>query len=78
MAAAAVPWVNGSTVKSAIRPTAAPPATTSCDLPCAGHVQQVQGQVQVQRGNNLITLKPGDQINMNDSYHYRAQLAHGS
>jgi hypothetical protein len=42
------------------------PATASCDDPCVGHVQQVEGQVQIKRGGSLITLKAGDQINLND------------
>jgi hypothetical protein len=42
------------------------PATTECTAPCVGHVQQAQGQVQIKRGNSLITLKSGDQINLND------------
>ena len=42
------------------------PATASCDMPCVGHVQEVAGQVQIKRGNSLMTLKPGDQINLND------------
>lgn len=42
------------------------PATASCDSPCVGHAELIRGQVQIKRGNNLITLKPGDQINQND------------
>lgn len=42
------------------------PATTECVTPCMGHVQTTQGQVQVKRGNTLITLKAGDQIDLND------------
>jgi hypothetical protein len=42
------------------------PATTECATSSAGHVEQIQGQVQINRGSNLIPLKSGDQICRND------------
>jgi hypothetical protein len=42
------------------------PATTECITSSAGHVEQIQGQVQINRGSNLISLKSGDQICRND------------
>ena len=44
------------------------PASTrpECVAPCVGHVQSLQGNVQVTRGGAVIPLKTGDPIDMND------------
>ena len=41
-------------------------AAPECVSPCVGHVQSLQGKVQVTRGGTLISLKAEDQIDMND------------
>lgn len=42
------------------------PAPPPCVAPCVGHVESLQGQLQIKRGNTTIALKAGDQINLND------------
>ena len=47
-------------------PVPVPATTADCVAPCVGRVLTTRGQVQVMRGNTLITLNPGDQIKKND------------